>query len=73
MLDQKGIDEFYDYMRAQGLEQSDVDWLVKRCGIDGVHRLAEREAGKLRHFAANRRKLGGRTLFEQWDGWKHNF
>ena len=70
MLDKSLVDKFNHAVRAQGFNEADIAWMLKRHGVDSVEELLPSDAFRIQDFAHNRRKYG-RNLVEQWDKFNH--
>jgi hypothetical protein len=66
MLDKSLINKFHHAVRAQGFNDADIAWMLKRHGVDSVEELLPQDALRIQDFAYNRRKYG-RNLVEQWE------
>jgi len=70
MLDKSLVDKFNHAVRAQGFNEADIAWMLKRHGVDSVEELLPSDAFRIQDFAHNRRKYG-RNLVEQWEKFTH--
>ena len=66
MLDKSLINKFHHAVRAQGFNDADIAWILKKHGVDSVEELLPVDAFRIQDFAHNRRKYGG-NLVEQWE------